>query len=36
MKLFWSVLEELNSDGDDPAIEDKAHELQSEEIILLL
>ena len=36
MKIFWSVLEELNYDGDDPAFEDEAHELESEEIIILL
>ena len=36
MKIFWSVLKGLNSGGDDPAFEDEAHELESEEIILLL
>ena len=36
MKIFWSVLEELNSKVDDPAFEDEAHELESEGIILLL
>ena len=36
MKIFWSVLEELNSKVYDPAFEDETHELESEEIIILL
>ena len=32
MKIFRSVLEELNSDGGDPALEDEAPDLQGEKI----
>ena len=32
MKIFRSVLEELNSDGDYPALEDEAPDIQGEEI----
>ena len=32
MKIFRSVLEELNSDGEDPALEDEAPDLEGEEI----
>ena len=32
MKIFLSFLEQLNSDGEDPAFKDKAPDLESGEI----